>query len=146
MIQVKVKLNHPDAKMPTKAHPTDTGFDLYSVERVWLEWDKTNVVDTGISIEIPQGYEGQIRPRSGLAAKYGVTISNAPGSIDYGYTGPIKVILTKTTDEAGYSHIVKPGDRIAQLVIKKLPEIQLVEVSELSDTDRGTDGFGSTGR
>lgn len=147
-ITVKVKKLYPDAILPTKAHDTDAGWDLY-----WHRRSDRNgmgvpviVIDTGIAFEIPVGYECQIRPRSGLAAKYGVSIVNSPGTIDCSYRGEIRVILSVPRDLLGYFFLhVGPGARIAQAVFQKLPDIELVEVDELSDTKRGTGGFGSSG-
>lgn len=143
-MKVKIKLLHPDAKLPEKQHILDAGFDLFAVESVSLyrHGDRA-LVDCGFAIELPPGYEAQIRPRSGLANKNGITVVNSPGTIDATYRGSVKVGLVMISDE--WKYVVNPGDRIAQMVIQKLPEIELECVEELSETERGTGAFGSTG-
>ena len=144
MHTLKVKLNHKDAKIPTKAHPTDAGWDLYSIRDVHFYYrGQIEIVDTGISIELPKGTEAQVRPRSGLSFKHGIGLINAPGTIDQAYRGNCKVALIFHGDN---DYTINKGDRIAQMVIQKVLPIQIQEVDELSDTDRGTGGFGSSGR
>lgn len=145
MNSLKIKLLYPGALAPTRATEGDAGLDLYSSENTEVDYGKTVLVSTGIAVEIPLGYVGLVHPRSGLAAKYGVTVVNAPGTIDAGYRGEVKVILSKLDNQGGQSFRIKKGDRIAQLVIQKveLPEVEVVD--ELSDTARGAGGFGSTG-
>lgn len=140
---LKIKLNHPHAKVPTRANSTDSGMDLYAVEDLWLFPLQSAIVNTGISIQLPPNTEAQIRPRSGLAAKHQITVVNSPGTIDEGYTGEIKVILFNLGVKP---FEIKVGDRIAQMVIAPIlkPEIELV--TELNESERGTNGFGSTGR
>ena len=140
--KVKVKRLNDDATIPTYAKPGDAGADLYACEKVQLWNGMRKVVHTGISIELPEGYEAQVRPRSGLAIKKGVTVINAPGTVDAGYRGEIMVGLVNHSDEM---HVVHPGDRIAQLVIKPVQQATFEEVDELSDSERGEGGFGSTG-
>lgn len=141
-VLVKVKLN-PGAKIPTYATPHASGADLYANEEVTLSAGERAVVGTGIALEIPPGYEGQIRPRSGLAANTGVTVLNAPGTIDSDYRGEVGVLLINLGDA---TVSLRKGDRIAQLVIVPIPVVVLIEVEELGDTKRGDGGFGSTGR
>lgn len=142
MLKVKFKKIYPDAVVPTYAHPGDAGFDLYSIEDCPLNSSETKLINTGLKIEIPKGYEVQIRPRSGLALKHGVTILNAPGTIDSGYRGLIGILLINHSNE---TYKIKKGERIAQGVINKVEEAVLEEVNELSDSSRGEGGFGSTG-
>ena len=139
---VLVKRLADNAVVPKVATLSSAGFDLSSVERVELSTGSRVVVDTGISLEIPRGFEGQVRPRSGLAFKYGLTVLNAPGTIDSDYRGPVKVILYNT----GPDYVVEPGDRIAQLVIQRVPKVKFEMTEELSETERGDGGLGSTGR
>lgn len=129
--------------VPQRQHETDAAFDLRSREDIQVEPGKFQLVGTGFRMELPFGYEAQVRPRSGLAAKFGISIVNTPGTVDAGYRGEVKVILINH-GEAPFP--IKRGDRIAQMVIQKLPEINLVKVDELSDSDRGAAGFGSTGK
>lgn len=129
--------------MPAKAHHDDAAFDLRSREDMELAPGEPHLVSTGIFMEFPSGYEAQVRPRSGLALKHALTVLNSPGTIDAGYRGEVGVIMLNAGKEA-YS--IKRGDRIAQMVISKLPEVELVAVNQLSDTTRGTGGFGSTGK
>ena len=130
------------AVLPTYAHVGDAGMDLYADEDIVLRNETWNVVSTGVAMSIPEGYVGLIHPRSGLAAKHGITVLNAPGTIDAGYRGEIKVILLNGTDK---DFVVRRGDRIAQLVVQEFVHGDIVEVSTLDDTERSTNGFGSTG-
>ena len=130
------------AVLPTYAHIGDAGMDLYADEDIVLGYEAWNVVSTGVAMSIPEGYVGLIHPRSGLAAKHGITVLNAPGTIDAGYRGEIKVILLNVTDR---DFVVKRGDRIAQLVVQEFVHGDIIEVSSLDDTERSTNGFGSTG-
>jgi deoxyuridine 5''-triphosphate nucleotidohydrolase (dut) len=143
MIQVKIKRLHPNAKMPIRAYATDSGYDLHSIEDFHVYRNMVTKVHTGIAVEIPIGYEGQIRPRSGLALNYGLTVVNSPGTIDSGYRGEIIVLVTLIGDCC--SGKFRADQRIAQLVIQKLPEVELVEVEELAASERDSKGFGSTG-
>lgn len=143
MTEILVKKLNPKAILPTYAHTGDSGWDLYSCENVILPPNGRVLVSTGLAMAIPQGYEGCIRPRSGNALKLGYTVLNTPGTIDSNYRGEIKVILFNTTDNV---ILIKEKDRIAQMVIQKLPIIFLKEVNELDSTNRGSDGFGSTGK
>ena len=130
------------AVLPTYAHVGDAGMDLYADEDIILGNETWNVISTGVAMSIPEGYVGLIHPRSGLAAKHGITVLNAPGTIDAGYRGEIKVILLNGTDK---DFVVRRGDRIAQLVVQEFVHGDIVEVSTLDDTERSTNGFGSTG-
>ena len=143
-MDVKIKLeNGCENFCPKKAHPDDAGYDLYSRIDAVLEPLSGMAIPVGFAMELPTGYEAQIRPRSGLAAKYHITVTNSPGTVDANYRGEIKAILYNLGREP---FIIQRGDRIAQMVICKLPEIDLVETTELSQTDRNTNGFGSTGK
>lgn len=129
--------------MPQKAHHDDAAFDLRSRLDMELKPSEPHLIPTGIFMEIPQGYEGQVRPRSGLALKHAITVLNSPGTIDAGYRGEVAVIVMNCGKEP---YQVKRGDRIAQLVINKIPEVNIEVVQALSDTKRGSGGFGSTGK
>lgn len=143
-MEVKIKLeNGCENFCPKKAHPDDAGYDLYSRIDAVLEPLSGMAIPVGFAIELPTGYEAQIRPRSGLAAKHHITVTNSPGTVDANYRGEIKAILYNLDREP---FIIQRGDRIAQMVICKLPEIELVEATELSETDRGSGGFGSSGK
>jgi dUTP pyrophosphatase len=140
---VQVKRLRPDALVPARAYPGDAGFDLTACERLELEPGGRGVVGTGIAVALPPGHAGLVVPRSGLAAKHGLGKVNAPGLIDEGYRGEIKVILHNTDRSVPF--VVEPGMRIAQLVIVELPRVDLVEVDELPSSDRGDGGLGSSG-
>ena len=128
--------------LPAKAHPDDAAWDLRARTGQELQPGKIALVPTGVFLELPVGYEAQVRPRSGLALKSGVTVWNSPGTIDAGYRGEIGVILYNGSDTTFAIH---RGDRIAQMVIHKLPDVTLELADELNDSARGTGGFGSTG-
>jgi len=139
---LRFKKLSPDAVLPSRANDTDAGLDLVAVENAMLEPSTQKMVDTGVAVEIPVGYAGFVTPRSGMAAKHGITITNAPGVIDAGYRGPLKVILHNT----GYKDLlIKKGDRIAQLLLVPVSVATPVFVDELSDAERGEGGFGSSG-
>ena len=133
---------HQDAVLPAYAHPSDAGMDIRSVEALIIAPGKRALVHTGLIANLPLGYEIQVRPRSGLALKQGVTVLNTPGTIDAGYRGEIGVILINLGD-APFE--VKVGDRIAQLVVAPVLQPTVVEATEIDETDRGAGGFGSTG-
>jgi len=139
---VNVKKLHEDAVMPEYSKVGDAGADLCCVEDFTLWAGMRKLVKTGIAIELPKGYEAQVRPRSGLAYKKGITIVNAPGTVDEGYRGDVGVILMNTSTETVK---FKAGDRIAQLVIKPVEQAEFKLVQELGDSERGAGGFGSTG-
>ena len=141
-MKLLVKKLAEDAKLPEKAHPTDAGFDLFSVEEKEILPGEYKLIKTGISIELPTNTEAQIRPRSGLALKNGITVLNTPGTIDQNYRGEIGIILINHGRE---TFIVEKQMKIAQMVILPILDIVIDEVVELSETDRGKGGFGSTG-
>ncbi len=143
-ITVKFKmLEGCDDLAPAKAHFDDAAYDLRSRIDMIIEPGKVALVPTGLTIELPIGYEAQVRPRSGLALKSGIGILNSPGTIDAGYRGEVGSILFNFSDKPFEIH---RGDRISQMVIAKLAEVQLEPVAELSETGRGEGGFGSTGK
>lgn len=152
-MNLRFKRLHEDAVLPTYAHKGDAGMDLYAVEPADVLSGQVAVVPTGLAVEIPDGFVGLVHPRSGLAFKEGVTVVNAPGTIDAEFRGEIKVALTNLKSNIGplspywTPHRVKinKGDRIAQLVIQRVERTSPVFVDELTDTDRGEGGFGSTG-
>lgn len=140
---LRIQKLHRDAQIPVYAHGSreDAGMDLHAVEAVELLPGVPVLVPTGIAIELPAGYEAQIRPRSGLALKFAITVPNGPATIDPGYRGEIRVILLNLGRE---SYRICAGDRIAQMVVAKYEAVEWEE-TELSDTVRGTGGFGSSG-
>lgn len=139
---LKFKRIHPDAALPAYAHPSDAGMDVRSVEELVIPPGKRALVHTGLVMLLPPLYEAQVRPRSGLAAKFGVTVLNTPGTIDSGYRGEICVILINL-GEADFQ--VRKGDKIAQLVIAPVTQPTVEETDLVDETDRGVGGFGSTG-
>ena len=139
---VKFRKIDPEASLPSYAHPGDAGMDVRSVEDAVIEPGGRRLVRTGLVIMLPQGYEAQVRPRSGLALKNGVTVLNAPGTIDEGYRGEVGVIL------ANFGEVpfkVEKGAKIAQIVVAPCTRAEIAETLEVDDTARGADGFGSTG-
>ena len=141
---LKIRKLREDAFIPMQATPGAAGFDLHAIEDAVVYKHQPTLVKTGLAVEIPPGYELQIRPRSGLAFKKGLTVLNSPGTIDADYRGEVGVILSNFGSYDS-CYTVKKGDRIAQAVICPVPKVQILEVDELSDTGRGTGGFGSTG-
>lgn len=131
------------AQTPTYAHDDDAGADLVSTESVTLAPGERALVGTGVRIALPEGFAAFVVPRSGLAAKHGITIVNSPGTIDAGYRGEIKVALLNTDAHNAYE--VSAGDRIAQIIVMPVPRAQFIQVDELPDSVRGAGGFGSTG-
>ena len=141
-MDIKVKLyDGCNDLMPVKAHSDDAAYDLRSRVDMVLKPGRSMLVPTGVFIELPVGYEAQLRPRSGLALKHDLMLTNSPGTIDAGYRGEIGVIMFNAGTEP---FPVTRGDRIAQMVICRLPEVELVKAEELSETLRGEGGFGST--
>lgn len=139
----KVELKDSKSVMPRKAHDSDAGFDLFSREEVRIEPYERRIAYTGVTLELLEGWEAQIRSRSGMAYK-GITVANSPGTIDAGFRGEIGVILE---NRSGGAVLVMPGDKIAQIVFSRVHDISLVETGEVSrDTARGDGGFGSSGR
>ena len=141
-MRLDVKRLHPDAILPTRAHDTDAGLDLYAVEQVGIPVLGRNLVGTGIAVAIPPGHVGYITPRSGIAFSSGITVLNSPGTIDAGFTGELRVNLV---NHGQAPYVVTQGQRIAQLVIHPIITPTVVEVTELPDTARGTNGHGSSG-
>ncbi len=142
MLEIKVKRLDPDLPLPRKATEGSSGFDIYSRVDQVINPGEIKGIPAGIVLEIPEGYEVQVRPRSGLALKHGIGILNSPGTIDSDYRGEVVVILFNFSKEP---FAIKKGDRIAQIVPVKLPEVKLIEADSLTDTSRGSGGFGSTG-
>jgi len=142
VIELPARRLRPDAALPARAYAGDAGFDLTACERVELGPGERAPVPTGLAVAIPEGYAGFVQPRSGLAARNGLTIVNTPGLIDSGYRGELVVILLNTDREVPF--VVEPGMRIAQLVVLPVPEVELVEVDELPASERGVRGFGSS--
>ena len=140
---LKFKRIHSDAVMPAYAHPSDAGMDVKSVEDIVIPARGRALVHTGLVMLLPPMYEAQVRPRSGLALKSGVTVLNTPGTIDSGYRGEVGVILFNTTD---VDFPVKKGDKVAQLVIAPVTQPAIEETDSIDETDRGAGGFGSTGK
>ena len=148
MLELKVKKLHPDAKLPTKAHASDAAFDLYLCgDNSWQTGRGVHILHTGIAVEIPEGYYGQIAGRSSLGKQGYVVLG---GVIDSSYRGEVSVMLARMNERADSntqpSSVFTPGDRIAQLLILPVPQVEVVEEDELSSSERGTGGFGSTGK
>jgi dUTP pyrophosphatase len=141
--ELRVRRLRPDAILPTGAYVGDAGFDLAACEEVVLGPGERGLAPTGLAVAIPEGHAGLVLPRSGLAARHGLSIVNAPGLIDAGYRGELKVLLLNTDKSASFT--VEAGMRIGQLVIVELPAVAVVEVDDLPSTERGAAGFGSSG-
>ena len=144
---MEVKILQLDKELSLPKYETDgsAGMDLYSTKNTWIIPGQISVISTGIAISLPKGYEAQIRPRSGLAAKHGITVVNAPGTIDSDYRGEIKIILTNLSRQ---QHQVLRGNRIAQMIINRVEQINWLPVEtglDLEQSERGSGGFGSTG-
>lgn len=142
MIELPIQRLRPDAVVPGRAYSGDAGLDLSSCERVELAPGERALVPTGLAVAIPEGYAGFVQPRSGLAAKHGISIVNTPGLVDSGYRGELLVNLVNTDKRESFT--IEAGMRIAQLVILPVPELELVEVEELPESERGVRGFGSS--
>jgi dUTP pyrophosphatase len=132
------------AKPPAQAHEGDAGYDLHAAEAVTIGPGERASVGTGVAVAIPAGHAGLVVPRSGLAARHGISVVNAPGLIDSGYRGELRVLLLNTDRSEAFE--VNPGDRIAQLVLVAVETPEIEEASQLDETARGVGGFGSTGR
>lgn len=143
-MKIRIRKLHPNALVPRYAHgpEEDAGMDLHAVEAVSFAPGETKLVPTGLAIELPSGYEAQIRPRSGLALKYSITLPNSPATIDPGYRGEIRVIVQNLGHEV---FTVEPGERIAQMVVARYEAVEWEE-GDLSESRRGEGGFGSSGR
>lgn len=144
MIEVLIQRLDPELPLPSYAHPGDAGADLHAAEDVELLPGERAVVRTGVAIALPDGFAGFVHPRSGLAAKSGITLVNAPGTIDAGYRGEIRVTMLNTDTKDAVR--LRRGDRIAQLVVQRVEKAAFYEVERLPGSARGADGFGSTGR
>ena len=143
-VELPVRRLTDAATLPTRAHQGDAGLDLYSAETATLAPGERASVGTGIALEIPEGHAGLVLPRSGLAARHGISLVNAPGLIDAGYRGEIRVLLLNTDPAQPFE--VSPGDRVAQLLITPFAEAEPLEAAELATSARGEGGFGSSGR
>jgi len=142
MTELPIQRLRDDAVVPTQAYRGDAGLDLAACERVELRPGERAVVGTGLAVAIPEGYAGFVQPRSGLAAKHGITIVNTPGLVDSGYRGELRIVLHNTDLETPF--LVEPGMRIAQLVVVPIAEVEPTEVDELPRSERGVRGFGSS--
>ncbi|MGH2919860.1 MAG: dUTP diphosphatase [Solirubrobacteraceae bacterium] len=142
-MRLGVRRLDPAAKLPLRAHADDAGYDLHALEPAVIEPGERALVRTGIAIELPPGHAGLVLPRSGLAARHGIALVNAPGLIDAGYRGEVKVLLLNTDRATPFD--IAAGDRIAQLVVVAVAGLELAELDELAATARGDGGFGSTG-
>jgi dUTP pyrophosphatase len=142
-VDVPFERRHPDAQLPTAQHPGDAGLDLCAVADVEVAPGERTMVSTGVAVAIPEGHAGLVLPRSGLASRSGLTLSNAPGLIDAGYRGEV-ICAVVNLDRETPVRIAK-GDRIAQLVVVAIPDVKPTWAERLSDTSRGDGGFGSTG-
>jgi dUTP pyrophosphatase len=143
-MQIRIQRIHPAAVLPVYAHgpAEDAGMDLHAVEEVTLAPGVPAMVPTGLTVEIPAGFEAQVRPRSGLALKHAITMPNAPGTIDPGYRGEVRVIMLNLGRDP---YTIHPGDRIAQMIVARYEPVEWQE-GALADSARGTGGFGSSGR
>jgi dUTP pyrophosphatase len=142
VIELPIARLRDDAVVPARAYDGDAGLDLTACEGAVLAPGERATVGTGLAVAIPSGHAGFVQPRSGLAARHGITVVNSPGLIDSGYRGELRVVLLNT--DARESFTVEPGMRIAQLVVLELPQVELVEVAELPSSERGARGFGSS--
>jgi dUTP diphosphatase len=142
VIELPIRRLRDDAVIPERAYADDAGLDLAACERHELGPGERATVGTGLAVAIPPGHAGFVQPRSGLAARHGLTVVNSPGLVDAGYRGEIRVVLLNT--DAREAFTVEPGMRIAQLVVLPVPELDLVEVEELPESERGVRGFGSS--
>ena len=142
MIELPIQRLRSDAVIPERAYSGDAGLDLAACERVELGPGERALVGTGLAVAIPEGYAGYVQPRSGLAARHGLTVVNSPGLVDSGYRGELRIVLLNT--DSAEPFVVEPGMRIAQLVVLALPEFEIVEVDELPGSERGVRGFGSS--
>lgn len=142
MIELPIRRLREDAVLPERAYAGDAGLDLAACERVVLGPGERAIVPTGLAVAIPDGHAGFVQPRSGLAARHGISVVNSPGLVDSGYRGELRVVLLNTDAREPFE--VEPGMRIAQLVVLPVPELELVEVEELPESERGVRGFGSS--
>jgi dUTP diphosphatase len=142
--ELPVRRLDPDLPLPAYAHPGDAGADLCAAGDVVLPPGGRATVGTGVAVAVPDGHAAFVHPRSGLASRHGITVVNAPGTVDAGYRGEIRVVLLNTDQREPFT--VRRGDRIAQLVVQPVTRVRFLEVAELPATPRGVGGFGSTGR
>ena len=142
--ELPVRRLDPGLPLPAYAHPGDAGADLCAAEEVVLPPGGRATVGTGMAVAVPDGYAAFVHPRSGLASRHGITVVNAPGTVDAGYRGEVKVVLLNTDRAEPFT--VRRGDRIAQLVVQPVTRVRFLDVAELPGTPRGQGGFGSTGR
>jgi dUTP pyrophosphatase len=143
-VELPVQLLSDGARVPTRAHDGDAGLDLYANETATVGPGERASVGTGVAVEVPAGHAGLVLPRSGLAARHGIALVNAPGLIDAGYRGEIRVLLLNTDLQSTFE--IEPGDRIAQLLVVPFAALVSVEAGELASSGRADGGFGSTGR
>ena len=132
-----------DAVLPSRAHSGDAGFDLSACEEITIGVGERAAVGTGIAVEIPEGHAGLVVPRSGLALRHGISMVNAPGVIDAGYRGEVRLLLLNTDDESPFT--IERGMRVGQLLVVPVADIDVVETDEVTATERGVGGFGSSG-
>jgi len=142
VIELPIRRLHEDAVLPERAYAGDAGLDLAACARHELGPGERALVGTGLAVAVPEGYAGFVQPRSGLAARHGISVVNSPGLVDSGYRGEIRVALLNT--DAREPFVVEPGMRIAQLVVLAVPEVEPTEVEELPESERGVRGFGSS--
>lgn len=142
MIELPIRRLHEDAVLPERAYAGDAGLDLAACARHELGPGERALVGTGLAVAVPEGYAGFVQPRSGLAARHGISVVNSPGLVDSGYRGEIRVALLNT--DAREPFVVEPGMRIAQLVVLAVPEVEPIEVEQLPESERGVRGFGSS--
>lgn len=142
-IELPIRRLDPSVELPTYAYAGDAGLDLRANEDVTLAPHERRLISTGLAVAIPEGFAGFVQPRSGLALKQGLSMANTPGLVDSHYRGELKVCAVNLDDE--HPITIERGERIAQLVIQRVPTVRLVEVDELDETDRGAGGFGSSG-
>lgn len=145
-MQLKVKKTHPDAYPLKYATSGSAAFDISSIEQVEIKSGETKLVDTGWSFEIPEGYELEIRPRSGLSLNSKIRLSNSPGTIDSDFRGTVKFIVDLLMTRFPETYTITKGQRLGQALLKKVEQAEIVEVEELSDTERGSKGMGSSGK
>jgi dUTP pyrophosphatase len=143
VIELPIRRLHEDAVLPERAYAGDAGLDLAACARHELGPGERALISTGLAVAVPEGYAGFVQPRSGLAARHGISVVNSPGLVDSGYRGEIRVALLNT--DAREPFVVEPGMRIAQLVLVEAAAVRLLEVDELSESQRGTGGLGSSG-
>jgi dUTP pyrophosphatase len=142
VIELPIRRLHEDAVLPERAYAGDAGLDLAACARHELGPGERALVGTGLAVAVPEGYAGFVQPRSGLAARHGISVVNSPGLVDSGYRGEIRVALLNT--DAREPFVVEPGMRIAQLVVLAVPEVEPIEVEQLPESERGARGFGSS--